>query len=272
MPQFWPAVLSASGGAPTVTFGTNSSGHSHASAPSGATPTGRSWTTPPPKCSCWRASGRYHPQVEVDPLGRALRERRHAGRRPAVHVGGPGAGRRPVHLTRRAPRGEAPQLGRLPVAPGRELGLAGAVGADATQRLALDQPHPVAVDAVAAVELGAGKGEVGQVGRRGAGDVGDAQVQRAAEVAGHRRVGAVFLGVDRGGGVERVDDDEGGAVTPCGVAHRCQVAQVPDAPAGARPRGVELRRDPPGALLVGWWHRCGATMSVRCARPSTSRW
>ena len=91
-------------------------------------------------------------------------------------------------------------------------------------------------------------GVVLEVDAVGAGHLGDPQVDRVAEAAGGRQVGAGLLPGDRGDGVQRVDQHEAGALRRGHPADGAQVGEVADAPARPAARRVELHRPAPGAV------------------------
>src|SRR5262249_50286092 len=112
--------------------------------------------------------------------------------------------------------------------------------------------HRVAVDASANVQILAGPRERLQVelGFAGTRHVRDAQVERIAEPAARREIGARLRGDARDGRRGGVHHEEAGAQPGRPGAEPAKISQVTDAPARRRSRRVELGRPAPGA--TGW--------------------
>ncbi len=162
---------------------------------------------------------------------------------------GPGVPVAPVLLDDRRPGG--PVLQGLPLLlPPPDEGLAAAVGEeDPHQDLALARPDRVAVDQWPVGQRPAGV--LLEVDPVGAGHLVHPEVDGVAEAAGGRQVGARLLTGGRGDGVQRVDQQEPGALVGGHLPDRVQVAEVTNAPARPAARRVELHRPPPGPVALG---------------------
>ena len=171
----------------------------------------RSWTSSSHCSQAWKA---------ISPLvcgGEAAAPPRRAGRCSSAR---PGAPVRAVLVGQRAPGRPVHQRLALVPPPVAE-GARSSAPASKTRcsTAALERPDGVPVDELAVVERAAGVGL--DVDRVGAGHVGDAQVDRVAEPAGGRQVGAVLLGGRRRDRVQRVDQHEAGALVLGELARRC---------------------------------------------------
>ena len=156
-----------------------------------------------------------------------------------------------VLVGERAPGGEVVQRRPLSSPPGVEAVRPVASGEDLLERAALEPPHDVPVDQRLVEEPVTLRGRARQVDPVGTRHVLHPQVERVAPPPRRGQVRARLLrqrGRDR---VQRVDHAEAGARLLRPLAQHPQVGQVADAPARARPGGVQLDGETPAAPLLG---------------------
>ena len=120
----------------------------------------------------------------------------------------------------------------------------------APDRVAVER-LPALVEAAHRLGLPLHQGAVGGGHVPDLADVLDAQVDRVHEAARGRQVRRRLHRRHRLGRVQRVDQHEAGPVRPrAPVGQLRQVGQVAQTPREARPHRVELRHEPPGAVLA----------------------
>src|SRR5262249_46543902 len=156
--------------------------------------------------------------------------------RPPVFRG-PSRESRSVLLGERAERGERPQSGAM-LAPVALEGLVPGEGRpQLLQRLALELPHPIAIDAALSVERVSGGGKALEIdaGRRRSGYLLDAEEERIAITTTARIVGTRLHRRDQRGRGERIDQQEPGAQYGRGPpGDPAEIGEITDAPALAR--------------------------------------
>ncbi len=119
------------------------------------------------------------------------------------------------------------------------------------ERAHLERQDPVPIDVRRVTQC---RGSVHRLGDhrilRGPRHVLDAQVQRIAIQAARRKVRARFLGQPRMSRVQRVQEQCRCAIAPCPCSDLRKIAEIPDAPVGARPDRVQLHRPPPAPNVL----------------------
>ena len=202
------------------------------------------------------------PLVEPDPVGMGPAVGRHLGPVGVAELLRPRLPVAAVLLDQGAEGGVGVEGVALRLPPAVEVGVAGEGVPHLAEGVELEPPHRVPVDQPLPVEGPAGGGQLVEAvaeGGAGTGHVLHPQVERVAEPAAAREVGAGRLGEPGGGGVERVDQDQ--ARAQLGGRPRGQlteVGQVAHPPAGRRPHGVELHRPPPRGVAGGQRAPAGA--------------
>ena len=239
--------------------GPATSARPQASAPSGCTPTARSWTTPiaipASRASCCTVGellvdDPLQPPVEQSTSVEVHPRRRRHGRGPRGSCSsvGPLVPGQPVLLGERAPGGEVDQALRPPARRTRRTRARAAWTAAAGRRSAAPPTWPARTASRSMASVGVeGARVVGvplqqlALGRRDVADLGDVldpDVDRVDEPPGRRQVGRGLHRRHRLGGVQRVDQDEVRAEVarrPAGqLAEVGQVADAPGAAASAR--------------------------------------
>ena len=198
-----------------------------------------------------------HPRVEVDPLGQSAGLIGDEGARGVSQRLGPVL-ELTVLLRQGAPQGEPFQTLALLGAEPLEVALTrpGATsGEDDLEGLALGLPDGVAVDRVGR-QVGLRNLLEGPLDQRAArprqpGHLRDrlgTDVDRVDEAPGDRQVGRRRHGTRGFGGVQRVDEQEIGALIAQEAGELGEVVGIADAPRAARAHGVQLGHDPPAAL------------------------
>ncbi len=122
----------------------------------------------------------------------------------------------------------------------------------ALERLRLELEHAIAIDETIAIQPSGSPRELTDaIGLARAIHFLDPQVQRAAKATARRKVGARLLRKRRGNRRERIDQRDPGILTVRPATEPAQIAQIADAPAPPRPRGIQLNRPAPGGQTVG---------------------